>query len=66
MPFHASQMYSKNVSNLLALLMPKGELVINFDDDIIAGTCITQNGQVVHAATQKVMQPAPVPQGATA
>lgn len=67
-PFHASQMYSKNVSNLLALLMPKGELVINFDDDIIAGTCITQNGQVVHAATQKAMQPAPAPQaqGATA
>jgi NAD(P) transhydrogenase subunit alpha len=65
-PFHASQMYSKNVSNLLALLMPKGELVINFDDDIIAGTCITQNGQVVHTATQKAMQPAPVPQGATA
>ncbi|MDQ2806108.1 MAG: Re/Si-specific NAD(P)(+) transhydrogenase subunit alpha [Chloroflexota bacterium] len=60
LPFHASQMYSKNVSNLLALLMPKAELNLNFEDDIIAGTCITHGGQVVHAATQKAMQPPPV------
>jgi NAD(P) transhydrogenase subunit alpha len=64
-PVHASQMYSKNVTNLLALLMPKNEMVLNFEDDIIAGTCITHNGQVVHAATKKTLEPA-VPQGAVA
>ena len=57
-PVHASQMYSKNVTNLLQLLMPKTELQLNFDDEIIAGTCITNNGQIVHAATAKVVEAA--------
>jgi NAD(P) transhydrogenase subunit alpha len=56
-------MYAKNVTNLLALLLPKTELVLNFDDDIIKGTCITHNGQIVHEATRKVVEAAPVPQG---
>jgi NAD(P) transhydrogenase subunit alpha len=56
-------MYAKNVTNLLALLLPKNELVLNFDDDIIAGTCITHNGQIMHAATRKLMEAAPAPQG---
>jgi NAD(P) transhydrogenase subunit alpha len=58
-PVHASQMYSKNVTNLLQLLMPKTELQLNFDDEIISGTCITHGGQVVHAATRKAMEAAP-------
>ena len=58
-PLHASQMYSKNVTNLLALLMPKNVLQLNFDDEIIAGTCITHEGRVVHAATAKVVEAAP-------
>ena len=62
-PVHASQMYAKNVTNLLALLLPKTELVLNFEDDIIKGTCITHQGQIVHEATRKVVAPAPVPQG---
>ncbi|MGI8586935.1 MAG: Re/Si-specific NAD(P)(+) transhydrogenase subunit alpha [Chloroflexia bacterium] len=63
-PLHASQMYSKNVTNLLQLLMPKNELQLNFDDEIIAGTCITHGGRIVHAATAKAMEAAP--QGAAA
>lgn len=59
LPYHASQMYSKNVTNLLQLLMPKTELQLNFDDEIIAGTCITHGGRVVHAATAKVVETAP-------
>jgi hypothetical protein len=38
--------------------MPKTELQLNFDDEIIAGTCITNNGQIVHAATAKVVEAA--------
>jgi proton-translocating NAD(P)+ transhydrogenase subunit alpha len=58
-PVHASQMYSKNVTNLLQLLMPKTELQLNFDDEIVSGTCITHGGQVVHAATRKALEAAP-------
>jgi NAD(P) transhydrogenase subunit alpha len=57
-PVHASQMYSKNVTNLLQLLMPKTELQLNFDDEIISGTCITHGGQIVHAATRKALEAA--------
>ena len=51
--FHASQMYSKNVSALVALLAPKGELELNFDDDIISAVCMTANGEIRHEATRQ-------------
>jgi NAD(P) transhydrogenase subunit alpha len=50
MPIHASQMYSKNIFNLLALLVTKdGQLSLNFDDEVVAGTCITRDGEIVNA-----------------
>jgi H+-translocating NAD(P) transhydrogenase subunit alpha len=63
-PFHASQMYSKNIENLLALLISKdGQLSYNFEDDIVKGTVITMGGEVVHEATKARMS---TPAGATA
>lgn len=47
-PAHASQLYARNVVNLLELLAPDGELVLDTDDEIIAGTLATRDGQVVH------------------
>jgi len=60
LPFHASQMYSKNLQNLLAIMLTKeGALNMNFEDDIIKGTTITMNGEIIHEATNKAMgQPA--------
>ncbi len=49
MPVHASQLYSKNVANLLALLAPEGELDLDQDDDIVQGTLATRGGKVVHS-----------------
>ncbi|HEU4748972.1 MAG TPA: Re/Si-specific NAD(P)(+) transhydrogenase subunit alpha [Gemmatimonadaceae bacterium] len=49
--FHASQMYAKNVAALVTLLAPKGELNLNFDDDIISAVCITAAGKIRHAPT---------------
>jgi NAD(P) transhydrogenase subunit alpha len=43
MPFHASQLYARNVSALLQHLAPEGELVLDFDDEITAGACVTRN-----------------------
>ena len=42
MPFHASQLYARNVSALLQHLAPEGELVLDFDDEITAGACVTR------------------------
>jgi H+-translocating NAD(P) transhydrogenase subunit alpha len=60
LPVHASQMYSKNIQNLLALLIgADGQMTINMDDEIIAGTIITRDGEVIHEGTKQRMNPAP-------
>jgi proton-translocating NAD(P)+ transhydrogenase subunit alpha len=42
MPFHASQLYSRNVAALLQHLAPGGDLSLDFDDEITAGACVTR------------------------
>ena len=42
MPSHASQLYARNVAALLQHLAPDGELVLDWDDEITAGTCVTR------------------------
>jgi NAD(P) transhydrogenase subunit alpha len=49
--FHASQMYAKNASALVTLLAPKGEVNLNFEDDIISAVCVTAGGKVRHKPT---------------
>ncbi len=46
MPYHASQLYSRNVSALLALLAPGGELALDWDDEIVSGACVTRKENV--------------------
>jgi NAD(P) transhydrogenase subunit alpha len=46
MATHASQLYAKNVENLLGLLVSEGELSLDFDDEILAGACITHGGEI--------------------
>jgi NAD(P) transhydrogenase subunit alpha len=59
MPFHASQMYSRNIASLLALMLKKdGSFSLDMTDEVVKGTVITEGGNVVHEATQKAMQPA--------
>ena len=47
-PYHASQMYSKNITTFLLHLVKDGELVVDLDDEITKGTLITRDGAVVH------------------
>ncbi len=44
MAYHASQLYSRNVGALLLHLAPEGELVLDWDDEITSGACVTRNG----------------------
>ncbi|MEG3894708.1 MULTISPECIES: Re/Si-specific NAD(P)(+) transhydrogenase subunit alpha [unclassified Microcoleus] len=46
MPVHASETYSKNVSSLLQLMLKDKELILNFEDDIIAGACVARDGEI--------------------
>ena len=42
MPYHASQLYSRNVTALLLHLAPGGELTLDFEDEITAGACVAR------------------------
>jgi proton-translocating NAD(P)+ transhydrogenase subunit alpha len=43
MPFHASQLYARNVAALLTHLAPNGELTLDWSDEITSGTCVTRD-----------------------
>ncbi len=55
--FHASEMYARNLANFLELLMKDGRLEIDFDDELVAGTCLTHAGEIRHAATRERIGP---------
>jgi NAD(P) transhydrogenase subunit alpha len=42
MPSDASRLYARNVQNLITHLAPEGELVLDFEDEITAGACVTR------------------------
>jgi NAD(P) transhydrogenase subunit alpha len=59
-PYHASQMYAKNLTTFLTLLAKGGKLNINLDDDIIRETLVTRGGEITNARVREFYQlPAP-------
>jgi len=46
MPYHASQLYARNVTALVNHLAPEGELKLDFEDEIAAGACVTRKEEV--------------------
>jgi len=47
-PVHASQLYSRNVSAFLALMIDNGELRVNLEDDILGPACVAHAGKALH------------------
>jgi H+-translocating NAD(P) transhydrogenase subunit alpha len=47
-PVHASQLYSRNMTQFLKLLLAKGQLNLDMNDEIIKGACVAHNGEVVN------------------
>jgi NAD(P) transhydrogenase subunit alpha len=47
-PVHASQLYSRNVTAFLGLLIKDGELIIDMNDDVVGPSCVTHAGQFVN------------------
>ena len=58
-PYHASQMYSNNITTLLLHLVKDGELVLDLEDDITQGTLVSRDGQVVHPRVREALETAP-------
>ena len=44
-PVHASQLYSRNVTSFLSLIIKEGELKLDMEDDVVGPSCVTHQGQ---------------------
>jgi NAD(P) transhydrogenase subunit alpha len=56
LPYHASEMYSRNLFNFLKPALEKGELAIDWNDEVFAGAVLTHGGQIKHEATRKSVE----------
>ena len=54
-PGHASQMYAKNITTFLLALLDEGELKLDRDDEVVAGTLLCQGGEVVHPRVRELL-----------
>ena len=50
---HASQLYARNIEALLGLMVKEGKLDLDFEDEVIAGACITRGGEIVNEAAKQ-------------
>jgi NAD(P) transhydrogenase subunit alpha len=55
-PTHASEMYSKNILNLLTHIGKEGKVELNMEDEIVNGSLITYNGEVVHPRIKELLK----------
>ena len=46
-PANASALYARNIANLLVLMLRDGDFAPDWDDEIVAGCCVTRDGQVL-------------------
>jgi proton-translocating NAD(P)+ transhydrogenase subunit alpha len=58
MPLHASQLYARNVANLLLHLVKDGAIVLDFDDEITKGSCVTHDGEIVNERAKQMVSTA--------
>src|SRR3954452_14317130 len=59
MPEHASQLYARNVQSLIELMLgDEGNVNLNFEDEDIAGACVTRDGEIVHEGAKKTVEAA--------
>ncbi len=56
-PYHASQMYSKNIATFLLYLVKKGEVTIDREDEITRETLLTCDGEIVHPQVRELLGP---------
>ena len=56
LPYHASEMYARNLFNFLKPAMPKGELAVDWKDEVFAGAVLTHDGEIKHEATRKAVE----------
>lgn len=59
MPAPASRLYAQNVLNLVTLMTRDGAFAPDFEDEIVAGSCVTHDGSVWHEPTRAILEGEP-------
>ncbi|MEW6014885.1 MAG: Re/Si-specific NAD(P)(+) transhydrogenase subunit alpha [Candidatus Zixiibacteriota bacterium] len=59
-PFHASQMYGKNVSTFLTHLVKKGKMALDMTDEITRETMLTRDGEITHPQIRQLLNMTPL------
>ena len=59
MPFHASQMYARTVTNYLAHLLKDGKVQLDMGDELTRGPLVAHRGEVVHEAVKATLSAKP-------
>jgi NAD(P) transhydrogenase subunit alpha len=54
-PYHASQMYAKNIATFLKYLIKDAKLALNREDEIVRETLVTHGGEVVHPKVREIL-----------
>ncbi len=62
--YHASQMYAKNITTFVQLLIQDGKVMLNRDDEIIRETLVTHGGEVENAKIRETLTPTQATAGA--
>jgi len=55
MAYDASRLFAKNVSNLLTLMTKDKKVAPDFDDEVVAGACLTHDGVIRHEPTAEAL-----------
>lgn len=54
-PYHASQMYAKNIATFLLNMVKNGQIAINLEDEIVRETLVARDGQIVHPRVKEAL-----------
>jgi NAD(P) transhydrogenase subunit alpha len=54
-PFHASQMYARNVTNYLAHLLKDGKIQLDLTDELTRGPLVMHNGEIMHEVVKATL-----------
>ncbi len=55
MPVHASEMYAKNLFNFISPFIKDGALTLDWEDEVLAGACLTHAGELRHAGVKQAL-----------
>lgn len=56
LPRHASEMYARNLLNFIEPALQEGELKIDWEDEVFAGSVLTRDGEILHEQTREAFQ----------